>query len=145
MSGRYEISIEVLDAAFPASGWQRAYGDMLTATAVEWGATEWRWVTRPWGVVLEIAFRTERAFDTWRDLPSVRSALDAVPDPVNGLVFHRGWGGTSGSGEPRKIRPMAGAGAAELPIPEEAIDEIVEAVARNTGTSGAPIRTAASA
>ena len=36
---RYEISIEVLDAAFPASSWRTAYGDMLTATAVEWGAS----------------------------------------------------------------------------------------------------------
>lgn len=113
---RYEISIEVLDAAFPETG-QRAYCDVLTGTALEFGATEWRWVERPWGVVLEIAFKSEKWSERWRDGPAVRSAFDAVPDPVNGLVFHRGWGGTSGSGEPRRPRPVAGAGSAELPLP----------------------------
>jgi hypothetical protein len=142
---RYEISIEVLDAAFPASSWRTAYGDMLTATAVEWGAAEWRWVERPWGVVLEVAFRKERACDAWRNQPAVRSAFDAVPDPVNGLVFHRGWGGTSGSGEPRQPRPFAGAGAAEIPLPEDEIDLIVEAVATVSDGPEDPIRIAASA
>lgn len=126
---RYEISIEILDAAFPASGWQRAYGDLLTGTALEFGAEEWRWIERPWGVVLEIAFKSEKWCERWRDLPGVRAAFDAVPDPVNGLIFHRGWGGTSGSGEPRRPRPVAGAGSAELPLPEpsEPTDAIAEA------------------
>jgi hypothetical protein len=141
---RYEISIEVLDAAFPASGWQRAYGDVLTGTALESGATEWRWVERPWGVVLEIAFKSEKWCERWRDVPAVRSAFDAVPDPVNGLVFHRGWGGTSGSGEPRRPRPFAGAGSAELPEPEPM--ETTDAYSRDAGTapSASPTRTAAS-
>lgn len=121
---RYEISLEVLDAAFPASGWQRAYGDRLTATALEHGGKEWRWIERSWGVVLEIAFGSEDSFYRWRDVPAVRSAFDAVPDPIHGLIFHRGWGGTSGSGEPRRPRPRAGAGAAELPVPEP--DEVLE-------------------
>jgi len=140
---RYELSIEVLDAAFSAASWQRAYGDRLIGVALEHGATEWRWIERPWGVVLEIAFTSEDWSDRWRDVPAVRSAFDAVPDPVNGLVFHRGWGGTSGSGEPRRPRPMAGSGAAELPIPETR--EVLDAAASElaTGAINAP-RTAAS-
>ena len=116
---RYELSIEIFDAAFPASTWRFAYGDVLTSTAVEHGANEWRWIERGWGTVLEIRFASERDAKRWRDLPAVRSAFDAVPDPVNGLVFHRGWGGTSGSGEPRKRGPRAGAGGAEVPIPAD--------------------------
>jgi len=124
---RYEISIEVLDASFSAQSWQDAYGDLVTATALEHGAGEWRWIYRSWGIVLEIAFESERQYDRWRTIPGVISAFDAVPDPVNGLVFHRGWGGTSGSGEPRRPRPIAGAGAAELEF-DEVVDRVVDAV-----------------
>jgi hypothetical protein len=126
---RYEISIEVFDGAFSASTWQHAYGDLITSTAVEHGATEWQWVERPWGLVCEIAFRNERDFDRWRGLAGVRSAFDAVPDPVFGLFFHRGWGGTSGSGEPRRPRPLAGSGAAELEFEEERRVDDIDAVA----------------
>ncbi len=142
---RHEISIEVLDAAFPASSWQLAYGDLLTGVAVEHGASEWRWVERPWGIVLEIAFSSEDSYERWREVPAVQSAFDAVPDPVNGLVFHRGWGGTSGSGEPRRPRPVAGAGSAELPEPEviDPVDGAIgELVAEGRPT---PLRTAATA
>jgi hypothetical protein len=52
-------------------------------------------------------------------LPAVVSAFDAVPDPVNGLIYHRGWGGTSGSGEPRRRGPRVGAGGAEVPVPDD--------------------------
>ncbi len=121
---RYEISIEVLDSAFPASSWQQAYGDRLIGTALEHGGMDWRWVDRPWGVVLEISFTSETWCQRWREVPVVRSAFDAVPDPVNGLFFHRGWGGTSGSGEPRRPRPLAGSGAAEVPGP--GLDEDME-------------------
>ena len=139
---RYELSIEVLDAAFSAASWQRAYGDRLIGIALEHGATEWQWIERPWGVVLEMAFTSESSSERWRDIPAVRSAFDAVPDPVNGLVFHRGWGGTSGSGEPRRPRPMAGSGAAELPLPEPV--DLLDAVASELAEGRSdPPRTAA--
>jgi hypothetical protein len=51
-------------------------------------------------------------------LPAVQAALDTTPDPVKGLVVHRGRGGTSGTRLPRRPRPLAGAGAVELPEPE---------------------------
>ena len=44
-------------------------------------------------------------------------ALDAVPDPVNGLIVYRGRGGGAGSVSPRKPRPSAGAGAMALTEP----------------------------
>jgi hypothetical protein len=124
---RYELAVEIFDAAFPASTWMYAQGDLLTTLALEYGADEWRWISRPWGVVLEIAFSSERNYAMWREVPAVRAAFDAVPDPVGGLVFHRGWGGSSGSGEPRRPRPFAGAGSAELPVPEH--DDLADAVA----------------
>lgn len=142
---RYELSIEIIDAAFSASSWKFAHGDVLTATGVEWGASEWRWVERPWGLVFEIAFRKESAAETWLSLPAVKAALDAVPDPIAGLVVHRGWGGTSGSGEPRRGKPLAGAGGAEVPVPEEVVlDDVIAGAARERVDDGT-VRTAARA
>jgi hypothetical protein len=140
---RYELSIEVLDAEFSAESWRSAYGDMLTATAIEHGAEEWQWIERSWGLVLEIAFSKQRDAERWRELPGIRSAFDAVPDPVNGLVFHRGWGGTSGSGEPRRRGPRAGAGGAEVPLPDD--PERVDVVAHwsRESVGDVTIRTAA--
>lgn len=129
MGDGYEISIEVLDAAFPASSWQRAYGDVLTRAAISTGGTTWRWHQHSWGLVFEIAFDGEASWERWRELPVVRSALDAVPDPVNGLIVHRGWGGTSGVGEPRRPWPRTGAGAAEVPIPREVTETRAVALA----------------
>jgi len=116
---RFEISIEIADGPFSAQSWQHAYGDRITSTAVEHGAVEWRWIEREWGIVCEIAFAREKEYERWRALPGIDAAFDAVPDPVAGLIFHRGWGGTSGSGEPRRPRPVAGAGAAELEFEDE--------------------------
>ncbi len=47
----------------------------------------------------------------------VQAALDAVPDPVNGLLVYRGRGGGAGATSPRRPRPGAGAGAMSLPEP----------------------------
>lgn len=130
----YEISIEVMDAAFPASRWRHAYGDILTRTAVSYGVREWRWHEHSWGVVLELGFADEHAFERFMSNAGVRAALDSVPDPVSGLVIARGWGGTSGSRQPRRPRPHAGAGAAEVPVPRERkriLEDVVsDAVAR---------------
>jgi hypothetical protein len=142
---RYEIAIEILDAAFPASSWQRAWGDQLTTSAMSWSGLDWEWRHRTWGLIFLVAFPSQAEYEEWRKMPVVIAALDAVPDPVNGLVFHRGWGGTSGSGEPRKGKPLVGAGGAELPEPEdEALDDAVSGVVGDA-TGHADVRTAASA
>jgi len=49
----------------------------------------------------------------------VSAALDAVPDPVNGLSIYPGRGGSAGPVERRHPRPVLGAGAAALPVPDE--------------------------
>jgi hypothetical protein len=115
----YWWSIEVLDGpARPARGWQDALGGALTEAAVTNGAYDWKWHTHSWGVLFEVAFASDERWHTYRDLPVIRAALDAVPDPVNGLMIYPGRGGSAGRAQPRHPRPIAGAGAAAMPIEE---------------------------
>jgi hypothetical protein len=113
-------SIEVLDtAAGSARAWRDARGESLTEAAVTNGAYDWQWQAHTWGVLFEIAFASDERWAAYRDLPAVRAALDAVPDPVNGLLVHPGRGGSAGQVSPRRPRPTAGAGAAPLPVTVE--------------------------
>jgi hypothetical protein len=114
----YWWSIEVLDADLKADRWREAYGAALIEAAISHGAKDWNWVLTRWGVVFEVAFDEWDLWSVYRDLPVVVAALDATPDPVNGVVIYPGRGGSSGSRVPRRPRPIAGAGAA--PIPESA-------------------------
>jgi hypothetical protein len=111
------FSMEVLDGAMSASVWSEAHGDALMESAFLNGATDWNWHRHTWGVVLELAFEDDTAWDRYLELPAVRAALDAVPDPVSGLIVYRGRGGTAGATSPRKPKPLAGAGSAALPLP----------------------------
>ena len=74
--------------------------------------------------MFEVCFADEARWEAFRGLPGVLAALDAVPDPVNGVLVYRGRGGGAGARSPRKPRPSAGAGALELPEPtaQRAID-----------------------
>lgn len=110
-------SIEVFDGATSASVWAEAYRDVLMETAVTSGASDWSWHRHTWGVVFEVCFDDELAWDAYAGLPVVRAALDAVPDPLTGLIVYRGRGGSSGSPFPRKPKPLAGSGSAALPLP----------------------------
>jgi hypothetical protein len=115
------FSIEVLDGSSSASLWSEAHGDALVESAFLSGATDWNWHRHTWGVVLELAFDedAEEAWARFRELPSVQAALEAVPDPLSGLIVYRGRGGSAGTWEPRKPRPLVGSGSAALPIPWE--------------------------
>jgi len=113
------MSIEVLNGELPAARWKDAHGPFLTEAALTHGAVGWSWLHRDWGVILEIEFATEADWDRFRALPAVQAALDAVPDPANGLLVYPGRGGSSGRVVPRRPRPRAGGGAAALPIPVE--------------------------
>jgi hypothetical protein len=117
-------SIEVFHGEFRASRWQDSYSSSLIEAAISHGAVEWSWIQHPHGVVFEVCFADDERWEAFRSLPVVRAALDAVPDPVNGLLIYRGRGGGSGSPSPRHPRPAAGAGAVELPEPdaERAVD-----------------------
>jgi len=113
-------SIEVFDGAtLSAARWQDAHGNALVEAAVTHGAYEWGWHQHSWGVLFEIAFRSDDQWPGFRELPAVRAALDAVPDPVNGLVVYPGRGGSSGRAQRRPRLPITGAGAAAVPIEPE--------------------------
>ncbi|GAA4588063.1 hypothetical protein BJY16_008433 [Actinoplanes octamycinicus] len=110
-------SIEVFDGPrLSAARWQDSHGNALVEAAVTHGAYDWVWHRHSWGVLFEIAFRTDERFAEFRALPAVRAALDAVPDPVNGLLVYPGRGGSSGRVQPRRPLPKAGAGAAPIPV-----------------------------
>jgi len=119
----YWWSIEVLDGVLSAERWRDAHSTALIEAAITNRAVEWAWQQRPWGVIFEIAFADSDDWLPFRHLPAVTAALDAVPDPVNGLMIYQGRGGSSASGEPRRPAPRAGAGAA--PIPQEPAAVIV--------------------
>jgi hypothetical protein len=111
-------SIEVFNGRSSAARWKDAYGEVLIEVAFTNGAVDWAWQEHGWGVVLEVAFADERRWEFFYGLPAVQAALDATPDPVKGLLVHRGRGGASGTRLPRRPRPLAGAGAVELPEPD---------------------------
>jgi hypothetical protein len=112
-------SIEVFHGeSQAASRWQDSYSETLIESAIANGAIEWSWVEHRSGVVLEVCLPDEANWEAFRRLPAVQAALDAVPDPVNGLLVYRGRGGGAGARSPRRPRPTAGAGAVELPDPE---------------------------
>ena len=113
------MSIEVLDGDFPAWLWAEAHGDGLIEAALQCHVIEWRWHRFDWGTVLELDFADEADWERFRDSTSVQAALDAVPDRFAGLLIYRGRGGTSAPREPRRPRPVAGAGAAALEFPGE--------------------------
>jgi len=113
-------SIEVFSGdKLPASQWRYAYEDALTEAAVTHGALYWDWYDSQYGVVFEVCFATDEQWAAFRQLPTVRGALDAVPDPVGGLLIYRGRGGAAGSRRPRKPKPAPSAAALELDEPVE--------------------------
>jgi hypothetical protein len=113
------LTIEVRDGVVPAGGWRRAHGESLIEAAVTNGARHWEWHVARWGVIVELEFRGEEARNAFRALPAVIAALDAVPDPVFGLLVYPGRGGGSGAGMPRRPRPAPVAGAAEADEPRD--------------------------
>jgi hypothetical protein len=114
-------SIEVFSGdKLPASGWRYAYEDELTEAAITHGARYYEWHDSQYGVIFEVLFTDDAAWDEFRALPAVRAALDSVPDPVNGLLIYRGRGGAAGSRNPRKPKPAPGAASLELEEPRQA-------------------------
>lgn len=86
------LLIEVLDGETPASTWRRTYFDTFLKAAIIDRAVRWSWRSHERGVVFEIAFRTETIRDEFCDQPSVKAALEAVPDPRHGLSITPGGG-----------------------------------------------------
>jgi hypothetical protein len=111
-------SIEVLHGEFSAFRWQEQHDDALIEAALTNGAVDGAWHAERWGVIFEICFDNEQQWDRFRSLAGVRAVLDAVPDPVNGLLVYRGRGGAAGRPEPRRPRPAPSAEAISLPEPQ---------------------------
>ena len=114
-------SIEVLHGEFSAFQWQRAHDSELIEAALTNSALDGTWHAGTWGVAFEVCFNTPEDWEAFRNLPLVRAALDAVPDPVNGLLIYRGRGGTSASGKPRRPRPTPSVSAMALPEPADEV------------------------
>ena len=88
-------------------------------------------------MVFEVLFDTEEQWEAFRGLPVVRAALDAVPDPVNGLLIYRGRGGGAGAREPRRPTPAPSAAAVSLPGPaDEPYLDLAAASSRPRRVSG---------
>jgi hypothetical protein len=126
------LTIEVQHGATPADAWRRAHGEALIEAAVTNGAVHWEWHTTQWGLILELEFRDEQARNAFRELPAAIAALDAVPDPVLGLLVYPGRGGGSGAGKPRRPRPAPIAGAAEAEEPREQFIELAPSMHART-------------
>ena len=110
-------SIEVLHAGVSAFRWQEQHDSALIEAALTNRVRDGAWHADRWGVVFEVLFDTEEQWEAFRSLPVVRAALDAVPDPVNGLLIYRGRGGGAGVREPRRPAPAPGSAAVSLPGP----------------------------
>jgi len=129
------FSIEVFSSdKLPASAWRYSYEDVLTEAAVTHGAVYWDWHDSQYGVVFEVCFATDEQWEAFRARSGVQGALDAVPDPVAGLLIYRGRGGAAGSRSPRKPKPAPGAAALELEEPRER--RLIRAVRITTWSSG---------
>jgi len=124
-------SIEVFDSRIQAAlGWKDSYRAQIVEAAITTGAVDWNWIEHKSGVVFEVCFADEAKWETFRGWPAVQAALDAVPDPMYGLLVYRGRGGGSGARQPKKPRPSVGAGALELPEPvDQPIWDLTEAEA----------------
>ena len=101
-------SIEVLHGEVSAFRWQEQHDSALIEAALTNGVRDGAWHADRWGVVFEVLFDAEDRWEAFRGLPVVRAALDAVPDPVNGLLIYRGRGGGAGTREPRRPKPAPG-------------------------------------
>jgi len=126
-------SIEVLHGESSAFSWQNAHDSELIEAALTNGALDGRWHADRWGVAFEVCFDDEEQWLLFRALPVVRAALDAVPDPVNGLLIYRGRGGGAGVRQPRRPRPAPAAGAMALPEPDPAAQRDVTGIGDGAG------------
>jgi hypothetical protein len=132
-------SIEVLHGEVSAFRWQEQHDSALIETALTNRVRDGAWHADRWGVVFEVLFDTEEQWDAFRSLPVVRAVLDAVPDPVNGLLIYRGGGGGAGAREPRRPAPAPGSAAVSLPGPG---DEPYLDLAAASASAAADIRPA---
>jgi hypothetical protein len=83
-------SIEVMHGEVSAFRWQERHDSALIEAALTSEVRDGAWHADRRGVIFEVLFDTGHQRETFLSLPVVRAALDAVPDPVNGLLIYRG-------------------------------------------------------
>jgi hypothetical protein len=131
-------SIEVFDSRLQAAlSWKDSYRAQIVEAAITTGAVDWNWIEHKSGVVFEVCFADEATWEVFRGSPAITAALDAVPDPMYGLLIYKGRGGGAGSRQPKKPKPSAGAGALELPEP---VDQRILDLAQAETVGGAAVR-----
>lgn len=108
-------SIEVMHGKVSAFRWQEQHDSALIEAALANGARDGAWHADRRGVAFEVLFDTEEQREAFLGLPLVRAALDAVPDPVNGLLIRRARSGGPGTPEPRRPKPAPGPAAVPRP------------------------------
>ncbi len=84
--------------------WQEQHDSALTEAALASGVRDGAWHVGLLGVVFEVCFDTEERWEAFRGL-RVSGGLDAVPDPVNGLLICRS--ATVGAGNGGWVEPAA--------------------------------------
>jgi len=109
--------IEVLHGEVSAFRWQEQHDSALIEAALTNGVRDGAWDAGRRGVVFPLLFGTEEQREAFRGLPAARAVLDAVPDPVNGLLIYRGRGGGAAAREPRRPKPAPSSGAVRCPAP----------------------------
>ena len=133
------LTVEVFDGDTSAAAWARAWRDAVVEAAITGGAVFWDDHEHRWGVVLEFAFREEQQREAFRQSVLLRAALDAVPDPVNGLLVYPHRGGGTGSRQPRRPRPLVQGGAAALPLPEPEFEPLLGQVTSMPPSTGSVV------
>lgn len=110
-------SIEVFDGPFAARQWAETYADALIETAVTSGALDWELKRTAWGIVFEVAFRSDAEWNAYKDTPVVVEALKTAPNPSTGVLIYRGRSLDGGHGAARKPKPKTGSGSSALALP----------------------------
>src|SRR4051794_2537028 len=117
----YWLSIEVLDGPFAARVWADTHGDQLAEAAVIAEATDFEIKRTAWGVVFEVAFRTEHECDRFKNCGVVTEAIKKAPNPKTGVLIYRGRSTDAGIAGPRTPGPKVGSGSAALALPINAM------------------------
>ncbi len=65
-----------------AQRWKDAHGERLVEAALTHDVKEWAWVTRGWGVLLELGFADESDWPRFRATAAVRT-----PPPISRAIY----------------------------------------------------------
>jgi hypothetical protein len=104
-----------------AARWKAAYSSSLIESAISNGAVDWAWHEYRWGVVFEAAFDAQAQWEAFRARASVQAALEAAPDPINGLLVHRRDGGNSEPPSLQRPTPLPTTAATPVATPPVSI------------------------